>query len=148
MKRKPPHLFSDRRQFSVAHGVKALEKRQRGGNGLVSRTLEPLERARISAPRNHVEDGAGEIDAMNLWLSSRPEPIARIPQAADDARRLAAGAARALIRGVLRDPLELEAVDRSLGIVARDLVESCVDDGGDARHGYRCFRDVGGDDDA
>ena len=85
---------------------------------------------------------------MNLRLSSRPEPIARIPQTAYDARGLAAGAACALIRAVLRDSLELEAVDRSLGIVARHLVESCVDDGGDARHGDGGFRDIRRNDDA
>ena len=57
----------------------------------------------------------------------------------------AAGAARALRRRIGRHALELERVDAAILVVARDLVQAGVDDRGDARHGQRRLRDVGGE---
>ena len=78
----------------------------------------------------------------------RAEPIARIPQAADESGRLAPRAPGALVGGVRGDALEREAVDRTLGVVPRDLVQAGIDHRGDARHRHGCLGDVRGDDDA
>ena len=67
---------------------------------------------RIAAPGDHVEHGRREIDAVDLRLAVRPQAIARVPEAAHEAGRLASGASGALIGGVRGDALELEAVDR------------------------------------
>ena len=84
--------------------------------------------ARIAAPRDDVEHRARQIDAVNLRLAMRPQPVARIPQPQHDARRQAPGAAGALIGRVGGDALGLEAVDAALGVVPRDLVQPGVDD--------------------
>jgi hypothetical protein len=60
---------------------------------------------------------------MDLRLAAGPQTIARIPQAPHQPRRLAPGAPGSLIGGVLRDALELQAVDPARGVVARDFVQ-------------------------
>ena len=76
------------------------EQRQRRVERVFARPLEPFERARIAAPRDDVQHGARQIDAVDLRLAVRPQPIARVPQTPHDARRQAAGPAGALIGGV------------------------------------------------
>ena len=77
----------------------------------------------------------------------RPQAIGLVPQPDRHAGSEPAGAARPLVRRVLRDPLGLEAVDAAIGIVPRDLVQPGVDDGRDAGNRQRRFGDVGRQDD-
>ena len=100
MQRQPPHLLADRRQPAAGDEAQPREQRQRGVERVLARPFEPFERARIAAPGDHVEHGGGEIDAVNLRLAMRAQPIARVPQPPHDAWRQTSGAAGPLIRGV------------------------------------------------
>src|SRR4029077_105633 len=95
----------------------------RGPAVLAPGTLDPPERSRISAPGHDVEYRGAEIDAMNLGLAVRSQPIAGIPEAPHRTRTESSGASRALIGRIGGDPFDLEAVDRALGIVASHLVQ-------------------------
>ena len=149
MHRQTAHLFAERRQpGGPADQTEAGEQRQRGVERLLARPLEPLERARVAAPCDHIERRARQIDPVDLRLPVRTQPIARVPEAPDEARRQPAGTAGALVGGVLRDALGLEAVDAALGVVSRDLLQTGVDHRRDARHRERRLGDVGRDDDA
>ena len=101
--------------------------------------------ARIAAPGHDVEHDGREIDACDLRLSMRPQPIARVPQPHRDARRRPSRASRALIGRVGRDALLLEAVHQPIRVVPRDLVQPGVDDDAHVRHGQRGLGDVGGE---
>ena len=59
--------------------IEPRQQRQRGLNRRLVWSLEPFETPRVAAPGNDVEDGGGEIDAVNLWLAVWAKPIARIP---------------------------------------------------------------------
>ena len=126
-----------RRSSSVSGGVERF----------FPRPLEPLERPRIAAPRDDVEQRGRQIDPVDLRLAVRPQAIARDPTAGAPSPAQAAGAAGALIRGVGGDALGLEAVDAAIGVVARDLVQPGIDDRRHARNRQRRLGDVGGDDD-
>ena len=62
--------------------VEAREQRQRRVDRVLGRRLEPLERPRIAAPRDDVERRAAQVDAVDLRLAVRAQPVARVPQAA------------------------------------------------------------------
>ena len=158
MQRQTPHLLADRRQMQriADRGLRMADldqaetakQRQCRVERVLARPLEPLQRARIAAPGDHVQRRARQVDAMDLRLAVRAQPIARVPQPPHDARRQPPGAARPLVRGVPGDALGLEAVDAAFRVVARDLLQPGVDHRGHAGHGQRRLGDVRGDDDA
>jgi hypothetical protein len=127
--------------------TESSQERQCGVDRLLARPFEPLQRAWIAAPRDHVERGARQIDAVDLRLAMRPQAIARIPQAPDHARSETPGAPGPLVCGVHRDPFGFQAVESALGVVPGDLLETAVDHGRHARHRQRRFCDVRRDDD-
>ena len=63
-------------------------------NAIGRRRFEPVERQRIGAPCEQIEDRAREIDASDFGFTMRPQPIARIPQPAHEARPQPRRAAR------------------------------------------------------
>ena len=161
VERHVAHLFAERREANhvaagcglriaaaAVHKPETFQQRKRCRDRVLVRPLEPFEGARIAAPRDHVEDGARQIDAVKLRLAMRAQPVTRVPQAAHDARPQAAGAAGPLIRGVRGDAFRLEAVDAPVGVVPRHLVQPRVDDGRHAGNGQRRLRDIGGHDHA
>ena len=147
MQRDALNLFADPGQLCVLHGAEPFEQRHRRIDRVLAGPLEPFETSRIAAPRDHIEHDRRQVDPMHLRLAVRPETIARVPQATHDAGRFPSRAAGPLIGRVLSDPLELEAVDRAVGVVARDFVLAGVNDGGHAGHRHRRLGDVGGDND-
>ncbi len=112
------------------------------------RRIEPLQRAGIGAPGEHVEHDARQIDAVELGVAVGLQPIAFVPQAARVSGFQAPGAARALVGRVLRDAFGIQAVDRPIGIVPGHLVQAGVDDGRHAGHCQRRLGDVRRQDDA
>jgi hypothetical protein len=160
VERQAAHLFAERREANriiagcgllvadAGDEAEALEQRQCGVDGVVARCFEPLEGAWIAAPRDHVEDGARQINAVNLRLAMWSQSVARVPQPPDDARPEPSRAARSLIRGVRGDAFGLEAVDTPVGVVSRHLVQPRVDDGRHTGNRQRRLRDVGGGDHA
>ena len=98
---------------------------------------------RVRAPRQDRQQRRGQIDAMNLGFAMRPQPIARVPQSADDAGPEPRGAAGPLIGAVERDSLGRQRIDAAFGIVARDLLQAGVDHRRDAGDGQRRLGDVG-----
>ena len=121
---------ADRRQPARRRSMRAetLEQAERRIERVGRRRIEPAERARIAAPPKHVKDHRREIDAGNLRLAMRPQPIARIPQANHAPCPHAARAAGPLVCRVLRHALGLQAVDAAVWIVPRHLVQAGVDD--------------------
>src|SRR5207247_7088115 len=97
------------------------EQRQSGLDGVLARTIEPVEIRRISAPRDHVEQRGGEVDPKPPRLATGPQPVARVPEAPDAARRDPSRAAGSLLGGISGDALDVEAVDPPVRIVARDF---------------------------
>ena len=95
----------------AAHRTQAAQQLERGVERVAGRRFEPREVVRIATPRQHVEDHGREIDAMNLRLGAGPKRSAASHSRQTAPAADAAGAPGPLIRGVLRDALELEAVD-------------------------------------
>src|SRR4029077_6439860 len=60
--------------------AKLCEQLGGGVDALLRRTLEPLERARVAAPGDDVEDDRREIDAPNLRFAMRAQNVAQVPQ--------------------------------------------------------------------
>ena len=129
MERQAPHGGAHRGDARAAHRAQAAQQLERGVERVAGRRLEPREVVRIATPRQHGEDHGREIDAMNLCLGAGPQAVRRVPQPPDRPGGNAAGAPGALIGRVLRDALDLEAVDRPGRIVARYLVQPGVHDG-------------------
>jgi hypothetical protein len=148
MQRQVPEAIAECRDTPAADRPELLEQEERRLDALARRRVEPLERARIAAPGEHVEHGVGEIDSMDLGLAVRPQPIRLAPEAPHAAGSQASGPAGALRRGVGGNPLEVQRIDAAVRIVACDLVQAGVDDSGDAGNGQRRLRDVRGQDDA
>ena len=144
---KTPDPLAEGSELRRFDEPKPLEQRQRRLECGVVWPFEPVERARISAPGDHVEHGAGQIDAPNLRLPVLAQSILAVPQPAHNARAHASGTARTLLGGVRRDAFQLEAVNPAAGVVAGDLVPSGIDDRRHARHGDRRLGDVRRDDD-
>ena len=153
MQRQAADLLADRacRRSCAAATIdaEALQQRQRRLERVFARTLEPLERARIAAPRDHVEHGArtdrpGESPARGAAAADRARPTT--------AARSRAPAGRPGRRADRQRPRVMRSISRlsmpRVGVVARDLVQAGVDDRGDARHRQRRLGDVGRDDDA
>ena len=124
------------------------QQAQRRVHSIGRRRLEPFERQRVCAPRQQIENRSGEIDARDLWLAMRTKSIPGIPQPKDAAGPEARRSARPLVCRVCCDALERQAVDAALGIVTGDFHRARIDDGRHARHGQRCLRDVGRQDDS
>ena len=147
MQGKPVHLASQwcqRDTFNRAKLTKQCKaRRKRVGSG----RIEPVHLTRISAPGQHVEQGTGQIDTMNLRFAVRPQPVGFVPEPAYYSWAEPSGAAGPLIGGVARNPLRFEAVDGAFRIVAGHFVYACVDHRCHAGHGQRCFRDVRREDD-
>ena len=83
MQRQSAASVAELGQLSACRSApRRSSRRDRGVERFVARPLEPLERPRIAAPRHHVEHRADKIDAVDLRLAVRPQPIARHPTAA------------------------------------------------------------------
>jgi hypothetical protein len=73
-------------------GTETLQQRQGGVNRVCRRGREPLEGAWIGAPRQHVEDRPGQINALDVRLPVRPQTRVRIPEPSGAAGRHATSA--------------------------------------------------------
>src|SRR5438270_873164 len=124
MKRYPAHAIAKRRQLATVHEAESREQRQRSLDVVLPRPLKPLEAAWVGSPRDHFQHGRRQIDPADLRLTMRPQPIVRIPQTPHDAGAKPRRSTRTLLGRVRRDPLEIEAVDRALGVVSRDLLQA------------------------
>ena len=163
MQRQAAHLLADRRQArgviagwlgldplriadaNRGRAVPAASSRRRAPRRAAARTIRACAGRRPTRGRR----GQRSIDRCGgSPVRDGPQPIARIPQPPDDARRNASGAAGPLVGGIGGNALGLQAVDAALGVVARDLVQAGIDDRRDARNGERRLGDVGRDDDA
>ena len=71
MQRQADQPRADRRQRAVRDAAELFQQTDRRDQPSSSRRVEPLERARIAAPGDHVEQRAAEIDAMDLRLAMR-----------------------------------------------------------------------------
>ncbi len=142
IERQALHAAASIVQPAVRRRAEAVEQIQRGAHAVEPRRLEPLERGWISAPREHVEHRARDIDALDLRFAMRPQTIGLAPHPHDHSRTDPSGAPGPLVRGVLRNAFGLEAVDGAIGIVPGDLLETRVDDGVNARDREGRFRDV------
>ena len=69
------------------------------------------------------------------------------PQPDANAGRGAAGPAGPLVGGGATDFFDEQGVDSAMRIEAGNAGETAVEHDADAVNGYRCFRDIGGDDD-
>ena len=78
----------------------------------------------------------------------RTKTIALIPETPDLPGFDSTCATGSLISRVLRNALELEAVDPPMRVVSCHFLEARIDHGGDVRHRQRGFRNVRGDDDS
>ena len=155
MHRQTAGLLADLRQrdhgaraFQASDQPQPFQQLQRGVDGVRARRLEPFERPRIAAPRDDVEHRRRQIDAVDVGLAVGPQAIARVPETPDGSVRDASRAAGALVGGVGGDAFGLERVDAALGVVARDLLQSGVDDARHAGNRQRCLGDVRRDDHA
>ena len=75
MERQTTHLLTERRQRSTGHQAEAHEQHH-GCRECVGRwTLEPFQRFRIAAPRNHVECCCRQINTANIRLAMRTQSI-------------------------------------------------------------------------
>jgi hypothetical protein len=144
VERQTVHRLAGPRDPALPRRTEALEQAQRGGEPVLGRRLEPLERARVAAPGEHVERGRGEVDALDVWLAPRAQAVARVPEAHDAPGPRAAGAPAALLRRVERDALEDEPVEASRGVEAQHLLLARVDHVGDSLDRERGLRDVRG----
>ena len=115
-------------------------------DGIGRRTIEPVEAARVSAPRQDLENRPCEIHPADFRLAMRPQPVTLVPQTDDETGTETAGTAGPLISRIARDAFGLEAVDGAIGIVSRDLVQAGIHDSTDTRDRQRRFRDVGRED--
>ncbi len=147
MQRQPLHLFSDGGQRTPLDGAETLEQRKRGRDPVVRWAFEPLELTRIASPGDDVEHGGRQIDAMNLGFAMRTQPIVRVPQPPHGAGSRSRCTASALVGRIRGDALDLEAVDRAVGVVARDFLQTRVDNRRHAGHRHRGLSDVCRDDD-
>ncbi len=148
VQRQPAKLAPEgRKPAPRVDGPKLTQQVERTIERARRRRLEPLERARIVAPDQHVQRRCGQIRSRNVRHAVWPQPIARVPQPDRAARRDTAGPASTLIGGVGRHALDLEAVDAAVRVVARDLLEPGVDDRAHIGHRQRRLGDVRGEND-
>ena len=138
---------AERRQTASVECAEPLKQFHPCGKRIGRGRIEPVQRPRIAAPREHVEQRARQIDPVDVGFPVRPKLRGLMPQAPRDAGPETRRPARALVGGVARDPFRLEAVDRAIRIVARDFVDARVDDRRDAGNRQRRFGDVRREDD-
>jgi hypothetical protein len=108
---QPLHLAANRRHAAGVHGAQAPQQRHRSINCGPCRRFKPLDGLGSSSPRKNVEERTGEVDASDFRLTMRTKTIALIPETPDLPRFDSPGATGSLIGRVLRNALELEAVD-------------------------------------
>ncbi len=101
MKRNPLELSPKRRHARGGAGAldsaQPFEQSEGGVHPIRRRPFEPLERRRVRAPRQQVEQGRGEIDAGDLRLTMRAQPVPALPEPAHESRSKAGGTAGALV---------------------------------------------------
>ena len=144
---QPLYVSPGTGQPAVPRRAKALEQVERAVDSLWKRRLEPSNALRLPPHARMSSTVADKSTRWILGLAVRPRAIALVPQPDRHARPEPRGTARTLVRGVLRDPFGLEAVDGALGIVTGNLMESSIDDRRDAGNRERRFRDVRRQDD-
>ena len=125
----PPGEGDARACVITIRRAEAAQQTECRANSIGRRRFEPVERQRISSPREQIEDRGREVDASDFGFTMRPQPIASSPQPAHEARPQARCAARPLLRRIGRDALEREAVDTAVGVISGDLHLPRVDDG-------------------
>ena len=79
---QPVHRRAVRGQAAVLAGLEPLQQRDRGRKRLGRGRLEPVERPRVAAPRQHVEDGRRQVHALDLRLAPRAQDDRARPTAA------------------------------------------------------------------
>ena len=141
----PSQRGDDRGVVKPGHRAQAAEQRECGRHGIGRRRFEPVEGLRPRAPRQHVEHGSGQIDAVDVGLACGAQAIVRMPQAAHDARPEPGGPTGSLIRRVERDAFGHQRIEAPVGVVARDLHEAGVDHRRHAGHGERRLGQVRGE---
>ena len=115
--RQAVHARPERRQTTSVECAEPLKQVHSCGKRIGRGRIEPVQRPRIAAPREHVEqrasiDRSGECRVLCAAEASRPDATgATRPRGRD-----APPGPGALVGGVARDPFRLEAVDR----LARD----------------------------
>ncbi len=155
MQGKPQQQTASCGDLAALCGAESFEQHHGRVDAILRRPVEPLEGALAGAcpersrraPRQDRQDWRGQINASNLSLSVRTQPITRIPQSPRDAWTKARRSSGTLIGAVERDAFGRQGIDAPFGVVARDLVEAGIDHCGDARNGQRCFRNIRGHDD-
>ena len=147
-RRQPGHRAPGRGHGAVPQRSEELEQLQRALHRRARRRLVPAEGQRVAlAPHGELEQRRGQVHApdLRLVLGGQRALAPLGPQAQAQARLGAPRAARALVGGRARDPVELEPVQPDRGVVAQDARQAAVDHRGDALHGDRGLRDVGGE---
>ena len=150
MQRKPPQRAAQRRQRAGRRrrrpAARAAPSPRRARPAAALRTTRACadRRPRRGCRARPTPDRRARSPARDAAAADRAHPTA----ASTTPGLHAAGPAGALIGRVLRDALGLEAVDRALGVVARDLVQAGVDDARHVRHGQRRLGEIGRENDA
>ncbi|MDR9177887.1 hypothetical protein FEP12_05599 [Burkholderia multivorans] len=151
IERQPREFAAERRQrVVVVDRAEFVQQLIAVRDRAPGRRLEERERLdRRQVQRLHPQDHRGERRAQDLGIGearARLE-VAFVVQADADAVRDAAAAARALVRGRLRDRLDLQLLDLVPVRIALHAREARVDDVADAGHRQRGLRDVRREDD-
>ena len=149
MERQALHPAAERRQSAVVDGPQLSQQAQSrhrshsalgGSNQSIVLGLPPQAMMSSSGPDRSMRWMSGSRCGRSRSASGHR----RIAKPGTEPRR----APGALLGGIARDALGFQAVDRAIGIVAGDLVQSRVHDRRDAGHRERRFRDVGREDHA
>src|SRR5207237_10362173 len=123
MDRQTVHFESDCREPSVTNRAEPCEQGHCRLDAVHVRRIEPLERARMSGPRDDLERCLAQIHPVDLGYPMRTQPIGRAPQPARAPWSEPARAPRALLRRVSRYALELQRIDRAVRLEARHILK-------------------------
>ncbi len=154
-----PRVERQARQFAaerrervvVVHRAEFVEQLVAVGDRAARRRLDERERLdRTEVQRLHAQDHRGQRRAQDLGIGeARAAGVVGVLVEADaDAVGHAPAAPRALVRGGLRDRLDLQLLDLVAVRIALHAREAGIDYVADARHRQRGLGDVGGQHDA
>jgi hypothetical protein len=75
----PPDAGDARARVITIRRAQAVQQSECRAYSIGRRRFEPVERQRISSPREQIEDRAREVDASDFGFAMRPQPIASVP---------------------------------------------------------------------